>query len=242
MTNNKETTVLITTKFDSKYIIELCLETIRQYSTYPYRIIVGNNGTDEETRIYLSAQKDIGLVDIPETYLNTPKDYLASLVKTDYHLFLHDDVQILKSGWLERRVKVMERRDNNAIVGEIGLNYGAKFPFYIFKSKLRRFFPMGMLVKTAAAKELNLSWGIVKDKFDTGGYAYQQFLAQKKWKFQHFPFKYDIRHFGEMTWPVKKKLKNEKTPLELDKLIEIRKQKLEMVKEILNKQKHHTQY
>ena len=241
MANDRQVTILIPTMFDSRYIIELCLETIRKYSTYPYRIIVGNNGVDEETCAYLHIQKDIKLADIPEAHRNTPKDYLASLVETDYYFFLHDDVQILRNEWLERRVKIMEERDTNAIVGETGLNYGAKFPFYIFKSRLRRFFPMGMLVKTVAAKELNLGWGIVKDKFDTGGYAYQQFLAQKKWKFKHFPFKYDIRHFGEMTWPVKKKLKNEKTPLDLDKLIEIRKQKIELIKDILNKQKHYTQ-
>lgn len=230
----KRISILIPTMFDSRYIIELCLVTIRKYSSYPYNIIVGNNGVDEETMDFLRRQNDIRLVTLPKD--KAAKDALAELVDTYYYLILHDDTQILKKEWLEKRVAAMERSSANAIVGPITLGYCYDWKSKVlshFNRKLRRFFPLGMLVKTAVASELGLKWGAVIHKYDTGGLAYQQFCLQKKYRFVEYPFKHDIRHFAEMSWPIRNKIRNDSTLIDLDRLIEIRKHKIAEIKTIL---------
>ena len=37
-------TILIPTKFDSRPFIDLCLRTIRKYTTISHRILIGNDG------------------------------------------------------------------------------------------------------------------------------------------------------------------------------------------------------
>lgn len=232
----KEVTILIPTMFDSRYIIELCLQSIRKNTKYPYKVIVGNNGVDKETYEFLDQQRDIYLTDV--TKERWPKDLLAEMVHTYYYLFLHDDTQILKTGWLDNRVRAMEKDKMNAIVGEIAPDFGAKSKLYLLNKKHIRFFPLGLLVKTEAAKELCLKWKVVKDKHDTGGYAYQQFIAQKKWKFVRYPMRYDIRHFGQMSWPIKKNMNKETTPLDLNALIQERKNKINAIRNILERNRY----
>jgi len=233
LSSEKQITILIPTAYDSRYMIELCLACVRKYTEYPHKIFVGDDGVAQETRSFLEAQTDIHLFNVPPTYKTIPKDYLVQLVDTDYFVFLHDDIQILKYSWLESRVRCMKKKETNAIVGEFVPNFGANKWDFLCKKRHRRFLPLGLLVKTAVAKELNLKWGVVKDKYDTGGYAYQQFFSQKKWKFVRYPMKYDIKHLGGMTWPLKKKLNKEKTSLDLDNLIDIRNKRIEIIKHIL---------
>ena len=54
---NKEVSILVPTRFDSRYMIELCLETVKKYTKYPHRIIVGDAGVNEETRNFLENYK-----------------------------------------------------------------------------------------------------------------------------------------------------------------------------------------
>ncbi|MDB4349895.1 hypothetical protein OAA99_02975, partial [Omnitrophica bacterium] len=88
----KEVTVLIPTRFDSRYMIELCLESLKKYAQYPHKVIVGDAGVDDETRNFLECRRDIKLVK-PEN-ANLPKDSMLKYVDTPYFLFLHDDTQI----------------------------------------------------------------------------------------------------------------------------------------------------
>ena len=210
--SKKVVTILIPTRFDSRYMLELCLETIKKYTDYPHKIIVGDAGVDDATKSFLASRKDLTIVKPEDPYM--PKDSMIQYVDTPYFCFLHDDVHIMKKNWLSKRVALMEKNPKNAVVGPVVANfiYGWRSHF-LYKRSMRRFWPLALLVRTDVQKELSLHWGIVMgelENFDTGGMAYQQFMKQKKYRFVPCDFRPDVRHFGNMTWLVKNKMEWEK--------------------------------
>jgi hypothetical protein len=228
---DKKVTLLIPTRFSNRWIIDLCLRTIRKYTDYPYKIIVGDAGMDRECSDFLKTQADIQTVNCPDPI--RPKDHLVKFVDTPYFMFLHDDVQILKQGWLRRRIKLMESNERAGIVGVLSNNYKYGWRKIVsFSSCHKRFFPLAMLVKKVVQEELELHWGKIKG-FDTGGVAYLQFLKQKKWKFIHCKFSKEIKHWSGMTWIMRKKILNDKTHLNIDALLNERNKKLELIQQII---------
>ena len=121
MDKRRIVTIVIPTRFDSRYMIELCLETIKKYTVYPYKVVIGDAGVNDETRKFLEARTDITLVKAENP--SFPKDSLIKYVDTPYFLFLHDDTQIFKKGWLARRAVLMQRDTRNAIVGPVVVNF-----------------------------------------------------------------------------------------------------------------------
>ncbi|MCK4463248.1 MAG: glycosyltransferase [Candidatus Omnitrophica bacterium] len=227
----KEVSILIPTRFDSRYVIDLCLRSIRKYTEYPYQIIVGDAGIDEQTRQFLETQKDIRVVSCSDPI--RPKDHLARVVDTPYFIILHDDVQIIRKGWLKRRVEIMERSPQIGAVGVLAYTYLYGWRrFFAFSVLNKRFFPLVLLVRKEMQDELDLFWGKIEG-FDTGAIAYLQFKRQKKWKMVNYKFNNDIKHWGGMTWLMRKKICKEKTNLDLDKLVEERNEKIESIKNIL---------
>jgi hypothetical protein len=210
--------ILIPTMFDSRYVIEIAIKSIKRYTSYSdYKIIVADAGVDEETHAYLSGLNDITF--IKATDWMRPKDDLADAVDTDYYITMHDDVRVFKDKWIENRLKLMNKDDRNAIVGTVTKNYG----------KDKRFFPLGLMVKTSAARELGLKWGKQPDEgHDTGSLAYKTFSAQKKYKFVTYKFTKDIHHYAQMTWP---KYKNESN-YDKEKLARLMKERDEKMREI----------
>ena len=210
--------ILIPTMFDSRYIMELCVKSIKRYTSYPdYKIIVADAGVDGETYEYLSQLEDIML--IKATDWMRPKDDLANAVDTEYYVIMHDDVRVVKDKWIENRLKLMNKNEKNAIVGTVTKNYGGD----------KRFFPLGLMVKTSVSLELGLKWGKQPDEgHDTGSLAYRFFSAQKKYKFVSYKFNKDIYHYSQMTWP---KYKNESN-YDKEKLSKLMKERDEKLKEI----------
>jgi len=49
----EEVTILIPTRFNNRWVLELNLKTIRKYTRYPYKIIIGDAELDEEVRDFL---------------------------------------------------------------------------------------------------------------------------------------------------------------------------------------------
>lgn len=229
---DKPVSILIPTRFNNRWSLELCLKTIRKYTDYPYKIIVGDAGADKEAIDFLNAQDDIQIVKCPDPI--RPKDYLARISKTPYFVFLHDDTQILRHGWLKRRINCMEKDPRIGVIGVVVENYIYGYKRYlVFRSVDRRFFPLGMLVRKEVQNELDLVWGEIQD-FDSGAIAYLQFLKQKKWRFVRYKFDHDIQHWGGMTWIFRKKLLGEKTGrLNVDNLIEAREKKVAQIKQLL---------
>lgn len=218
--------ILIPTMFDSRYTIELCLKSIRKNTDYShYQTIVCDAGVDEITRDYLLDlvhKNEIEL--IKATDWQRPKDDLVRAVDTEYYVLMHDDTQILKRGWLTRRLNLMNRSEKNAIVGTIVKNY----------NNTKRFFPLGLLVKTSVSRKLNLKWGKQPDRgFDTGALAYVRFFSQNEFKFVLYKMSKDIRHFSDMTWP---KYHTVESYPGLNEKLKEREKKIRFICEILEKE------
>jgi len=200
--------ILIPSRFDNRYILELCIRSIRKYTDHPYKIIIGDAGLDEEAKKFLETQDDLTVIKCPDPL--RPKDFLAGHVKTPYFMFLHDDVQILKKGWLRKRVEIMSGNPHVGILGIMVPNFSRGWARCLSFSPLnKRFFPLALLVRNEMQEELNLFWGLIKG-FDPGAIAYLQFLKinkKKKWKFIKYGFSQDIKHWSEMTWVLRKKHK-----------------------------------
>ena len=221
--------ILIPTRFDSRYIVELCIKSIRKNTDYTdYEIIVCDSGVDEPTRKYLSeleSRKEIRLITATDKL--RPKDDLVGAVNGEYYIIMHDDVQIKRKNWLSRRVNLLNKNPKNAIVGSIVKNF----------NKSKRFFPLGLLVKMDVSKKLNLKWGKQPElNLDTGAVAYDKFFSQNEFKFVPCKFSRDIRHFGAMAWPMRK-IMEETSPLITKKVLE-RKDKIALIRKILEKGKY----
>ncbi len=229
--SSPQITILIPTRFDSKPIIELCLATIKKYTLIPHKIIVGDTGVDQNTKDFLLNQNNISVVECPDPI--RPKDFLARQVTTPFFIFLHDDIQILKENWLHKRLLIMQNNRHIGAMGVLSTNYTYGWQrFFTLSSLQKRFFPLGLMIKKETQDELDLFWGKIKG-FDTGGIAYQQFVKQKKWRLKRYPFHHDIRHWGGLTWVIRKKIQNETEGLNLDNFIESRDQKMNLIKKIL---------
>lgn len=218
--------ILIPTIFDSRYIIELCIKSILKYTEYPdYQIMVGDAGIDDTTREYLlqlQTEDTIKIIKIMDS--ERPKDELVCNVETEYYMLLHDDVRIMKSNWLETRLDLINRNRNNAIVGTTVKNS--------WNSHGKRFFPLGMLVRTEASRQMNLIWGKKRPDFDTGFLAYKTFCEQDKYKFVKYKISKDIYHFAEMGWP---QCSHNKNHSKLDVKLQERERKVLAIRDMLDR-------
>lgn len=246
----KPVTILIPTRFNNRWILELNLRSIRKYTHYPYRLIVGDAGIDEEVAEFLEQQRDVRVVRCPDPL--SPKDHLARAADTPYFLFLHDDAQILQHGWLTRRVRVLERRPDIAVVGPVGLNHAENLGWRaqrvlkpirgLFSPTARRFFPFALLVDGRAQEDLGLFWGRHQE-FDPGSIAYLQLMRRrldkrpttKRWRFVEYGYKPDVKHWRAMTWPVRQKhVERGSSPFySVDRKLEERDEKTRIIKKIL---------
>ncbi|MFC1709543.1 glycosyltransferase family 2 protein [Candidatus Omnitrophota bacterium] len=221
--------ILIPTMFDSKYILDLCIKSMIKNTIYPnYQIIVCDCGLDEQSQKYLQDLKEKKTIKLIKAIdIERPKDDLVKAVDSEYYIIMHDDIRILKKGWLRRRLELLARDEHNAVVGSIKDNEFSK------NRNSRRFFPLGLLVKTEVSKKLNLVWGS-QGKFNTGAVAYNKFFAQRKYKFVPHRFSKDIFHFSEMTWP-KMHLSRGNLYPGLAERLRKRREKLKRIKKILAK-------
>jgi len=216
--------ILIPTIHESRYTIELCLKSIRRHTVYPdYQIIVCDAGVDAPTRQFLEEEeraKNIRLIKAKD--MERPKDDLVAVVDTPYYIIMHDDIMIRKAGWLTRRLALLLKNEKNAVVGSIVRDFD--------KSK-KRFLPLALLVRTDVSRNLDLRWG-KRDKYDTGGLAYQKFFSQKEYRFVPYPIARDIYHFAQMSWPRQKKHKDQVDD-GITRLLEQREEKIRYIRNLL---------
>ncbi len=218
--------LLIGTIFDSRYMIELCIRSIIKYTEYPdYQIIVADAGVDPPTFDYLSQLETAGTIRIIKpTDSERPKDDLVRAVDTEYYMLMHDDISITHYKWLENRLALINRDPDNAIVGTVVKNS--------WKYQGNRFFPLGLLVRTEASRQMNLVWGRQRPDYDTGALAYKTFSEQNKYKFVNYKISKDIYHFSEMTWPMRH---TNKTYSKLDEKMRDRERKIQEIRDMLDR-------
>ena len=230
MTSKKrmgKVSILIPTRYDSRYIIELALKSIKRNTHYPdYEIIVCDCGVNEDTKTFLedwARSEKIKIITAANPV--SPDDDLVNAVSSDCFVLMHDDIQILRRGWLTRRMRIMAKDKNNAIIGVVVNNY----------SKGKRFFTLGLLVKTDVSRKLGLKWSKQNDNgLDTGGFAYQKFFAQSEFKFVAYKPSRDIRHFAKMSWPIRK-VNDGQNSEAIQNVLKKREEKLESIRAVLEK-------
>jgi hypothetical protein len=220
--------IMLPSRFDSRLMLELCLRSIQNKTDYPdFDITVCDAGVDDDARSFLEGEARAGSIRlIQATDSIRPKDDLAAAADAPFYVLIHDDTYIRRRDWLCQRMRLMLSSPANATIGRTCDNY---------KTKGSRYFPMGLLVRSAAAAEMGFKWGKQKD-LDTGAIAYRTLLAQSKYRHIEYKGTCDIHHFSRMTWP-----KREDASLpNIQELLRERDIKLGKIREMLRTGSHLT--
>jgi hypothetical protein len=218
--------IMLPSRFDSRWMLELCLGSIRNNTSYPaFDITVCDAGVDDDARSFLEEEARSGSIRlIRATHPTRPKDDLAAAADAPFYVLLHDDIYIKRKDWLCQRMCLMLSSPTIATVGSVIPNY---------KVKGWRYFPMGLLVRRAAAVEMNFKWGM-QENLDTGAIAYRTLQAQSKYRHAPYNTTCDIHHFAKMTWP---KRKDASLP-KIQELLRQRELKLALIRELLSTGSH----
>jgi GT2 family glycosyltransferase len=107
---------------DQPVFLKNCVESLMAYTHYPYRLIVIDNGKENESSAYLKSITDSGSLDIvlikPEENLGWIRSINKGLElskDSEYVSFQNDDT-VFTEGWLEEVVGVFENDPGIAIV------------------------------------------------------------------------------------------------------------------------------
>lgn len=114
--NSLEKVDIIIPTYNNLSCLKLCIESIRECTSFLYNIIVVNNGEDEEVHNYLDSQGDI--VYIKKGRLNFAQAINIGLKagKSKYVCLLNDDV-IVSKNWLKDLVKIC--KNDIGVVGPL---------------------------------------------------------------------------------------------------------------------------
>ena len=151
-------TVVIPT-FNNRFLIELCLRSMRRCTASPFRVIVKDNGSTDGTVEYVERS---GLVDLvlksPDNdYDNVdPRTYDESIhdhVRTPFFLVCHSDIVFLQPDWVDA-IRSRAGHDPAVIMG------GRIFPArarggWLIGRWLSPWYAWG---RTASFKALDLTW------------------------------------------------------------------------------------
>jgi len=220
--------IMLPSRFDSRLLLEMSLRSIQNNTTYPdFDITVCDAGVDDDARSFLEQEARSGSIRLIEaTDPQRPKDDLALRADAPFYLLIHDDIYIKRADWLCQRMRLML---SNPAIATVGLTAGN------YKTKGMRYFPMGLLVRTAAAADMGFKWGMQED-LDTGAIAYRTLIGQSKYRHVEYQCTRDIHHFSKMTWP---KRKDENLP-RIQELLRERAIKLDQIRELLRTGSHLT--
>ena len=151
-------TVVIPT-FNNRFLIELCLRSMRCCTSSPFRVIVKDNGSTDGTLEYLETSGLVDLVlrstdnDFDNVEHRTYDEVIRNHVQTSYFLVCHSDVVFLQADWIEE-IRSNAGTDDANIMG------GRLFPAscsggWIVGRWLSPWYAWG---RTESFKRLNLTW------------------------------------------------------------------------------------
>jgi hypothetical protein len=151
-------TVVIPT-FNNRFLIELCLRSMRRCTGSPFCVIVKDNGSTDGTLEYVEAS---GLADLVLT--STDNDFdnveyrvydevIRNHVRTPFFLVCHSDIVFLQADWIEDIRRNAGNDEANVMGGRIFPARGRGD--WILGPWLSPWYAWG---RTAAFKELRLTW------------------------------------------------------------------------------------
>jgi len=151
-------TVVIPT-LNNRFLIELCLRSMRRCTTSPFCVIVKDNGSTDGTREYVEASGLADLVltspdnDFDNVEYRTYDDVIRNHVRTPFFLVCHSDVVFLHADWIDD-IRRHAGNDRDTVMG------GRIFPArrhgdWIAGRWLAPWYAWG---RTAAFTELQLTW------------------------------------------------------------------------------------
>ena len=119
--NDVKITIIIITFNQYEYTKE-CIESIKNFTQLPYKILVVDNGSTDKTREYLKKLKDVEVI-LNDENKGFPVACNQAISRTndDYVVILNNDV-IVTQGWLERMVEIAELNTSTGLVGPISNN------------------------------------------------------------------------------------------------------------------------
>ena len=118
--------------WNMKELTEQCVNNITCHTKFPYRIIIVDNASNDETRQYLEGlgrRKDINvtLIRNEENLVNSKAaNQGISASDAEYVCILNNDTLVMNN-WLTEMVKVAEKNNKIGIVNPLS-NYGSKRP------------------------------------------------------------------------------------------------------------------
>ena len=115
-----------------KDITEQCVESIIRHTRFPYRIIIVDNASKYETRLYLASltkrtDADIRVIRNEENLGNSKAANQGIRASDADYVCILDNDTIVTDRWLEEMVGATERNDSVGVVNPLS-NYGAKKP------------------------------------------------------------------------------------------------------------------
>lgn len=151
-------TVIIPT-FNNRFLIELCLRSMRCCTGSPFRVIVKDNGSTDGTVEYVQASGLVDLVlkstrnDFDNVEYRAYDEVIRNFVQTSFFLVCHSDIVFLQPDWIEEILSNASADDTNIMGGRV-------FPSsysggWIFGRWLSPWYAWG---RTELFKRLNLTW------------------------------------------------------------------------------------
>lgn len=109
---------IIIASYNNVEYLKLCVNSILLNTTYPYRIIISDAGSNQETWDYLNTQKGITIIGQQNHRLNYSQTCNAGVLKSysKYFVILNSDVIVSKL-WLENLVEKMNTVPRLAVCG-----------------------------------------------------------------------------------------------------------------------------
>ncbi|QSH41320.1 glycosyltransferase [Lentisphaerota bacterium ZTH] len=100
--------------YKTEDLTRLCLRSIRQYTEYPYEVIVVDNGSNDSSLEYLRSVSWIKLIERSPDEMKqngswahgSALDIGLKACNTEYFMALHSDTLVHKKGWLSELVKL----------------------------------------------------------------------------------------------------------------------------------------
>tara|TARA_B100002003_G_C13893345_1_gene435540 strand:+ start:25 stop:699 length:675 start_codon:yes stop_codon:yes gene_type:complete len=123
--SNKNMVTIIIVNENTKDALELCLLSLKKYTTYPYQVIVVDNSSSDGS-LDLLKKKFLWVKVIQTSGLKIAERHGSAFkigvqnVKSKYFLTLDSDVEILDYNWLTEMVKKIKKTQ--------GVFYGEIFP------------------------------------------------------------------------------------------------------------------